>query len=148
MLRRVVAVTVLLLALCLPVSHGQAIVYLYGDSVPPNTPPGLPLLPPQSSPGLGLCGIGQDVPCIDLTNVTEPFLEEFVLAGDGTKQEAAMIIVPGGGYERLHTSTEGTDVATLLNIFGISAFVLNYRVPVPGISRTFPLSCIQIRFSA
>jgi len=48
------------------------------------------------------------------------------------KQEnkgAAVIICPGGGYERLAYVISGTQLAKWFNIMGISAFVLNYRLP-------------------
>jgi hypothetical protein len=35
-----------------------------------------------------------------------------------------IIVCPGGGYHTLSFAKEGTDVATWLNQFGISAFVL------------------------
>ena len=49
-----------------------------------------------------------------------------------SKQEnkgAAVIICPGGGYERLAYVISGTQLAKWFNTLGISAFVLNYRLP-------------------
>ncbi|MDQ3178939.1 MAG: alpha/beta hydrolase [Acidobacteriota bacterium] len=42
---------------------------------------------------------------------------------------AAILICPGGGYERLAYQISGTQLAKWLNTLGISAFVLNYRLP-------------------
>lgn len=42
---------------------------------------------------------------------------------------AAVIICPGGGYERLAYIISGTQLAKWFNSIGISAFVLNYRLP-------------------
>jgi len=42
---------------------------------------------------------------------------------------AAVLICPGGGYERLAYVISGTQLAKWLNSIGISAFVLNYRLP-------------------
>lgn len=42
---------------------------------------------------------------------------------------AAVIICPGGGYERLAYVISGTQLAKWFNAMGISAFVLNYRLP-------------------
>src|SRR5205085_581638 len=42
---------------------------------------------------------------------------------------AAVIICPGGGYERLAYVISGTQLAKWFNAIGISAFVLNYRLP-------------------
>jgi len=42
---------------------------------------------------------------------------------------AAVVICPGGGYERLAYVISGTQLAKWFNVIGISAFVLNYRLP-------------------
>lgn len=42
---------------------------------------------------------------------------------------SAVIICPGGGYERLAYVISGTQLAKWFNTMGISAFVLNYRLP-------------------
>ncbi|MEP6703292.1 MAG: alpha/beta hydrolase [Acidobacteriota bacterium] len=41
----------------------------------------------------------------------------------------AVLICPGGGYERLAYVISGTQLAKWLNTFGVNAFVLNYRLP-------------------
>jgi len=42
---------------------------------------------------------------------------------------AAVLICPGGGYERLAYQISGMQLAKWFNTLGISAFVLNYRLP-------------------
>jgi acetyl esterase/lipase len=42
---------------------------------------------------------------------------------------AAVVICPGGGYERLAYQISGVQLAKWFNTLGISAFVLNYRLP-------------------
>lgn len=42
----------------------------------------------------------------------------------------AVIICPGGAYSRVVVDKEGTDIAEWFNSFGISAFVVKYRLPV------------------
>lgn len=42
---------------------------------------------------------------------------------------AAVLICPGGGYERLAYVISGMQLAKWFNSIGISAFVLNYRLP-------------------
>lgn len=42
---------------------------------------------------------------------------------------AAVVICPGGGYERLAYVISGFQLAKWFNTMGISAFVLNYRLP-------------------
>jgi acetyl esterase/lipase len=49
-----------------------------------------------------------------------------------SKQEnrgAAVIICPGGGYQRLAYQVSGIQLAKWFNTLGINAFVLNYRLP-------------------
>ncbi|MEO8174857.1 MAG: alpha/beta hydrolase, partial [Sediminibacterium sp.] len=42
---------------------------------------------------------------------------------------AAVVICPGGGYERLAYVISGFQLAKWFNTMGVSAFVLNYRLP-------------------
>ncbi len=42
---------------------------------------------------------------------------------------AAVLVLPGGGYQNLAFKKEGKEVAQWLNTLGISAFVLMYRTP-------------------
>lgn len=44
-------------------------------------------------------------------------------------RKTAVIICPGGGYAILAASHEGSDVARVFNDWGITAFVLKYRLP-------------------
>jgi acetyl esterase/lipase len=44
-------------------------------------------------------------------------------------KKTAVIICPGGGYGMLAASHEGSDVAQAFNSWGITAFVLKYRLP-------------------
>jgi acetyl esterase/lipase len=41
----------------------------------------------------------------------------------------AVIICPGGGYSALAIVHEGSQTAKWLNSLGVTAFVLNYRLP-------------------
>jgi acetyl esterase/lipase len=45
-------------------------------------------------------------------------------------KHTAVLICPGGGYERLAYIISGTQLAKWFNTLGISAFVLNYRLPI------------------
>jgi acetyl esterase/lipase len=63
-----------------------------------------------------------------VSKVSEPKLVVFL----PTKEKAngtAVIICPGGGYSILAASHEGTDVAKVFNEWGVTAFVLKYRIP-------------------
>lgn len=44
----------------------------------------------------------------------------------------AVIVAPGGGYQRIVLDKEGPDTSAWLNRLGITAFVLKYRLPGEG----------------
>ncbi len=73
-------------------------------------------------------------------NVTEPTLTVFYPAkANGT----AVIICPGGGYARLAMDNEGYNVARALTEWGITAFVLKYRLPNDTIMKQKELGPLQ-----
>ncbi len=45
---------------------------------------------------------------------------------------AAVLVIPGGGYERVVMDKEGMEIAAWLNALGVGAFVLKYRLPAEG----------------
>jgi acetyl esterase/lipase len=45
---------------------------------------------------------------------------------------AAVIIAPGGAYQRIVIDKEGLDIAEWLNSLGVTTFVLTYRLPAEG----------------
>jgi acetyl esterase/lipase len=55
-----------------------------------------------------------------------PHLEIF--SGYGPGPHTAVIVCPGGGYTHLAYDKEGTQIAAWLNLRGITAFVLTYRL--------------------
>ncbi len=61
-------------------------------------------------------------------NVTNPTLEMYA-AEKNNANGTAVIICPGGAYSALAIIHEGSQVAKWLNSLGITAFVLNYRLP-------------------
>jgi len=63
-----------------------------------------------------------------LSNVLDPVIEVFPAPKD-KRNGAGVIICPGGGYRILAIDKEGYEVAEWLNTLGITAFVLQYRVP-------------------
>mmetsp|Transcript_48882 Transcript_48882/g.141597 ORF Transcript_48882/g.141597 Transcript_48882/m.141597 type:complete len:440 (+) Transcript_48882:82-1401(+) len=66
--------------------------------------------------------------------VPEPQLVPFVVPMDHpNRTDVSVIVAPGGGGTLLAWETSGTDVAKWLNLLGISAFVLKYRVPAPEV---------------
>jgi acetyl esterase/lipase len=64
-----------------------------------------------------------------ILHVSQPILEVFRPA---VPNGAAMVVAPGGGYARLAIDKEGAGAARRLNAAGITAFVLNYRLPGDG----------------
>ncbi len=60
------------------------------------------------------------------TDADKPRLEIF--SGYGPGPHTAVIVCPGGGYTHLAYEKEGTRIAEWLNLRGITAFVLTYRL--------------------
>lgn len=56
----------------------------------------------------------------------KPHLEIFT--GYGPAPHSAVIVCPGGGYRSLAYPKEGTQIAEWLNLRGITAFILTYRL--------------------
>ncbi len=65
---------------------------------------------------------------VRISLVSQPTLKVFSPAA-GKANGKAVIICPGGGYARLSSSREGDDVAKVLSEWGVTAFVLKYRLP-------------------
>ena len=57
----------------------------------------------------------------------QPDLAVYPLAG-GQRVSTGVIVLPGGGYQHLAVDHEGVQIAAWLNSYGISAFVLRYRL--------------------
>ncbi|MCU7618790.1 alpha/beta hydrolase [Chryseobacterium sp. PBS4-4] len=80
-----------------------------------------------------------------ITQIQEAELFAFLPAKEERKK-MAVIIIPGGGYRHLTYDLGGYSYAKWLNTLGISAFVLNYRLPTsPDLKQreTGPLQDIQ-----
>lgn len=69
---------------------------------------------------------------IRVSKVTTPTLTVFKPTS-GTNAHAAVIICPGGGYGILAFNKEGTAIAKRLASWGLTAFVLKYRLPADQI---------------
>jgi len=66
-----------------------------------------------------------------VSNVHEPSLTPY-LPPAGRGGRTAVIVCPGGGYNRLAIDKEGRATAEWLNSLGVSAFVLKYRLKEYG----------------
>ncbi|WP_295667259.1 alpha/beta hydrolase [uncultured Mucilaginibacter sp.] len=60
--------------------------------------------------------------------VTAPTITPY-LPAKGTANGAAILIFPGGGYAGLSMENEGSNIAAAFNKFGVTAFVVTYRLP-------------------
>lgn len=49
-------------------------------------------------------------------------------APEGSSNQTAVVVFPGGGYVNLAINHEGADIAAWLNARGVTAFVLKYRL--------------------
>lgn len=63
-----------------------------------------------------------------ITQLQEPEILTFLPAKE-TNNQKAILILPGGGYHHLTYNLGGIQFAKWFNAMGISAFVLNYRLP-------------------
>ncbi|MGE0079278.1 MAG: alpha/beta hydrolase [Bacteroidales bacterium] len=67
-----------------------------------------------------------------ILKVTDPEIQIFI-PDTNISTGTAILICPGGGYERLAIDHEGWDVAKWLNSMGITGIVLKYRLPSDAI---------------
>jgi acetyl esterase/lipase/2-keto-4-pentenoate hydratase len=67
-------------------------------------------------------------PFDQIADVSEPTLA-VCLPPKEKRNGTAVLVIPGGGLERLAIEHEGYEVAEWLNEHGIAAFILKYRVP-------------------
>jgi acetyl esterase/lipase len=62
-----------------------------------------------------------------VTNVTRPTMT--VYAPKGRNTGAAVIVIPGGGFQMLAIDLEGTEICDWLTSRGVTCILLKYRVP-------------------
>jgi len=98
-------------------SYAQEIIPLYEKEIPNSKP-----IVNREKSETGADGIQR------ISKVSEPTLTVF-LPPKEKANGTAVIICPGGGYGILAFSHEGTDVAKAFNEWGVTAFVLKYRLP-------------------
>ena len=63
-----------------------------------------------------------------IDKVTVPTLTVF-LPAEGKANGTSVVVLPGGGYQTLAVSHEGVEIAHEFNKYGVTAFVLKYRLP-------------------
>jgi acetyl esterase/lipase len=97
----------------------------------PGTPPGATSsLPPETNENVAGTQQAGGRPYIRLANVSTPTITLFKPAGRTTG--AAVVVLPGGGYQILAMDLEGSEVCDWLNSIGVTCVLLKYRVPDSG----------------
>jgi len=107
-MRLAVFTAAILLASLIPASPSQA----------QQLPAGIPapvILWPQGAPG-----------ALGTAEADKPRLYPFLPEKRSTS--TAVLVIPGGGYEHVAIGHEGVQIARWLNVQGVPAFVLDYRV--------------------
>jgi acetyl esterase/lipase len=99
-------------------SQKRDIIYLWPDAVPGET---------KAKADPVIDSSGKDNVLL-FTEVTNPALELF-LPDKSIRNGSSVIVCPGGGYNVLAYNLEGTEIAEWLNKIGVTAFVLQYRIP-------------------
>lgn len=113
-------------------SYAQLTIPLY-DKIP-NSRPAVTKETAETTNGI-----------LRIMNVSIPTITIYKAEHPSAKR-SAVIICPGGGYRILAASHEGSDVAQVFNSWGITAFVLKYRLPDDSIminKETGPLQDAQ-----
>ena len=85
---------------------------------------------PSLAPGETMREVGKTEKSGDIlrmSDVTRP--QMLVFSAPGAGPHPAVMVCPGGGYSILALDLEGTEIAQWLNGLGITAAVLEYRVP-------------------
>jgi acetyl esterase/lipase len=98
-------------------AQDSSVIHLWPGAVPGSTAPKHAAAVTEDHSG----GI------VRITDVTDPTLTVFRPRQNANG--AAVIVCPGGGYYILAIDLEGYEIAHWLNKMGITAFVLEYRVP-------------------
>ena len=112
-----VAISTFLVSCGLAIADEPQVIELWPDGVPGLAKDDKPEIVVEND-----ARIGQKV-----TKVSKPVLTVYRPAE--LKSNAAIIICPGGGYNILALDLEGTEIAKWLNDLGMTALVLQYRVP-------------------
>jgi acetyl esterase/lipase len=96
-------------------NYSQTVLPLYADSIPNSKP-----VPDEEKSDTDRI--------VRITKVSRPTLTVYL----PPKEKATgtgIIVIPGGGYQMVAASHEGSDVAKKFNEMGVAAFVLKYRLP-------------------
>ncbi|MEL1245557.1 alpha/beta hydrolase [Flavobacterium sp. DGU11] len=123
--------TILVAILLTTVANAQQVIPLYEKAIPNSKP----------SPNTEKSEVTSDGILI-VSNVSIPTLTVYK-PGTPSPMKSAVIICPGGGYGILASGHEGTDVARVFNSWGVTAFVLKYRLPNDAIMKDKSIGPLQ-----
>lgn len=93
----------------------------------PNTAPDTQPVPGPETEGQEGQSVVAGKPWMWVTNVTHPTMT--VYAPEGKNTGAAVVVLPGGGFEVLAIDLEGSEICDWLTSKGITCVLLKYRVP-------------------
>lgn len=102
-------------------SRGHAQVPIWPSAAPDGKP-----VPGQETEGRTR-NLVAGQPWMWVANVTRPTMT--VYAPNGKNTGAAVVVLPGGGFEVLAIDLEGTEICDWLTSRGITCVLLKYRVP-------------------
>lgn len=88
----------------------------------------MPIWPEGKKPNFNGKPVKDSIAGDRIWKVATPGVYTFVVPKE-ENTGTAVLICPGGGYERLAYLSSGYTLAKWYNTFGVSAFVLNYRLP-------------------
>ncbi|MFD1874467.1 alpha/beta hydrolase [Hymenobacter bucti] len=88
----------------------------------------MPLWPKKKMPNSKGLKLADKIENERILQVGTPGMYTFFTSKEENKG-CAVLICPGGGYERLTYLLGGTQLAKWFNTMGVTAFVLNYRLP-------------------
>lgn len=92
----------------------------------PGTPPDMQAMPgPEKTDTSTTLLAGKTVTAI--RNVSQPTMTVYAPQGENT--HAAVVVIPGGGFEEVAIDLEGTEICDWLTARGITCVLLKYRVP-------------------
>lgn len=106
-------------------------------------PEGVPNYEPEANNEEVVDERGENVYCRFISNIRVPKFYAYPAPKENNTGKA-IVVCPGGGYVGTSFDLEGCELARFFNSLGISAFVLNYRIPMPdgrlGLLKDGPLS--------
>lgn len=93
----------------------------------PGTPPDARSMPGPEYAEADTQSLIAGKPLLADTNVSQPTMT--VYAAEGNNTGAAVVVIPGGGFQILAMDLEGTEACDWLTSRGITCVLLKYRVP-------------------